>query len=377
MAETESGQEKTEDATAERKRKAKEEGQLVRSRELVSVGLVAAGAVGLFAFAPLAAQRVFVMARNLFSNSAQIALDPQHTLGLVANEATLTLAWSLLPFMLLVLAAGVVSQMLVGGWNFSTKALAPKLERLSFIKGLKRMFSMRSLVELFKSILKFFFISAVAFAVLYSSIDWLMSLVFFEHRIAIASGVDIIAWALLAYAIALGVVAAIDVPFQMADHAKQLKMTRQEVKEEMKNAEGSPEVKARIRRLQQDVANRRMLADVPEASVVLTNPEHYSVALKYDAGLDVPIVCAKGVDEMALRIREVAVANGVEVLPLPPLTRAIYHNSALGEEIPLELYAPVAQVLAYVARLNDYRSGRTRTVPTLGPVQVPDSMAHE
>ena len=377
MAESESGQERTEDATEERKRKARVEGQVVRSRELISVALVASGAVGLFVFTPAALRVIQEASRALFEATSDIDVAPERLIVIAINESVGAMAWALGPFMLLVLVVGVGASLLVGGWNFSVQALTPKLERLDPIKGLGRMFSMRSLVELVKSILKFLFISAVAVAVLYASVEWLMTLVFFDVAQAMTAGVTLIAWALLAYAAALAVVAAIDLPFQIAQHNKQLKMTRQEVKDELKNSEGRPEVKARIRRLQQELANREMLGDVPEATVVLTNPEHYAVALRYDENLAAPVVCARGVDQMALRIREVAQAHSVEILRLPPLARAIYHNSKLGDEIPLDLYVPVAQVLAYIAQLNDYRAGRLATPPTLGPVTVPGDLASE
>ena len=192
---------------------------------------------------------------------------------------------------------------------------------------------------------------------------------------AIAGAVEIIFIAFLLIGLTLILVAVIDIPFQIAQHKKQLKMTKQEVKEELKNSEGKPEVKAKIRAMQQQVANRQMLDSVPEADVVITNPEHYSVALRYKSDeVNAPVLLAKGVDFMALRIREVANAHDIPLVPAPPLARAIYHSTEAGEEVPEDLYVAVAQVLAYVYQLEKYRRGQLPAAPHLGAIDVPDDL---
>lgn len=367
MSETESGQERTEDATPEKLRKSREEGQVPRSRELMSVSVVTVGALALMAVFPGAAAELANFSTRLF----QTAGDPSMTMGTVLRQAAWVCMWAVLPFLLLMFAAGFIGSAVVGGINWSNKAMSFKASRLSPMKGLKRMFSSQSSMELGKAILKITLLGSVATTFLALTLQPLLQLIYLPLKAAMAEGVGTVALALLCLGAVLIIVAVIDVPFQVAQNLKQIKMTKQEVKDEHKNAEGKPEVKQRVRQVQQEIANRRMLDDVPEATVVLTNPEHYAVALTYDPQSSAPIVVALGVDSMAFRIQEVARSHGVLVLRSPPLTRALYHSTKLGAEIPLGLYGPVAQVLAYVAQLSNYQQGNLPSAPTLGPVQVP------
>jgi flagellar biosynthetic protein FlhB len=280
--------------------------------------------------------------------------------------------WVVIPLLFVLLLAGAGSSIAVGGFLFSGQALSFKASRMSPISGFKRMFSMRSLVELAKSLAKFFLIAGVAVLTLLYVMEDLLVIGDLALQNAVTQGLWIVMVALLLIGSTLVLIAAIDVPFQMAQHTKQLRMTKQEVRDEMKDTEGKPEVKSRIRQLQQEIAQRRMLEAVPTADVVITNPEHFSVAIRYDsAAMGAPVVVAKGADHMAFRIREVAQAHEVPMLPVPALTRAVYYATDLGEEIPSGLYMAVAQVLAYIYQLRQYRRGQAAQPPHLGPLAVP------
>jgi flagellar biosynthetic protein FlhB len=372
MAEEQQGQEKTEEATQRKLEKSREEGQVARSRELNSVAIVTFGAVAALIMMPEVSSRILDLVRKVFADAGQKDLHMPQYLGQVAVEAI----WTLLPFVLVMFVAGIVSSLGVGGLVLSSKALAPKLNRLSPLKGFGRMFSSKSLVELFKSIAKFVLIAGVAIAVLNTLLSDLLNLGALPVEVAVSQGISYVGWALLLIGMALLLVAAIDVPFQIAQHKKQLKMTKQEVRDEMKDSEGKPEVKAKIRALQQQVANRKMLEHVPEADVIITNPEHFSVAVKYDSdSMAAPILLAKGVDLMAFRIREIAQSHDVPLVASPALARAVFYSTELGEEVPAGLYMAIAQVLAYVYQLDQYRRGQMKQPPTLASIDVPAEFA--
>lgn len=368
MAEETQSQEKTEEATPRKKTKAREEGQVARSRELNSMALVSVGALALMAFAPWGASKLMSLTRRVFD----LARAPEaHWLEALSYSVTEAL-WVIVPVLFMLLLAGVGSSVAVGGFLISGKAISFKASRMSPVSGFKRMFSMRSLVELAKSLAKFVLIAGVAVLTLVYVMEDLLVIGFLAPQNAVAHGLWIVMVALLLIGSTLVLIAAIDVPFQMAQHTKQLKMTKQEVRDEMKDSEGKPEVKSRIRQLQQEIAQRRMLEDVPTADVVITNPEHFSVAICYDsAAMGAPVVVAKGADHMAFRIREIAQAHEVPMLPVPALTRAVYYATDLGEEIPSGLYMAVAQVLAYIYQLQQYRRGQGAQPPHLGPLSVP------
>lgn len=368
MAEENLGQERTEQPTPRKRQKAREEGQVPRSRELSSMALICVAALGLMALAPWGAGRLMDLTRRLFDLASNPEAHWLGTLEMAAAETALVIA----PFLLLTAVAGIASSAAVGGFLLSGKAIAFKASRMSPISGFKRMFSMRALVELAKSIAKIVVISAVAVLLLNSVMDDLLHIASLSLENAIGSGLHVVLVALLLMGAVLVLIAAIDVPFQIHQHEKQLKMTLQEVKDEMKDTEGKPEVRSRIRQLQYEMSRRRMLEDVPKADVVITNPEHFSVAIKYDAlSMSAPMVLAKGADRMAFRIREIAEAADVPLLRVPALTRAVYYATEPGEEIPPGLYVAVAQVLAYIYQLEQYRRGQVARAPELGDVPVP------
>jgi flagellar biosynthetic protein FlhB len=241
----------------------------------------------------------------------------------------------------------------LGGWSFSAEALAFKPDKLNPLRGLKRIFAVRGLVEMIKSLAKFLLIGSIGAGLLWHYMPELMGL----GRESVESGLahtgSILSRSFIVLSVSLLLIAAIDVPFQLWDHAKNLKMTRQEVRDEHKNTEGKPEVKARIRQMQRDVAQRRMMDAIPKADVVITNPTHYAVALRYEADrMSAPVVVAKGVELVASQIRTVAVANKVPLYEAPPLARALYYSTEIGHEVPAGLYLAVAQILAYVFQLK-------------------------
>ena len=371
MAEEQQGQEKTEEPSQRKLTKAKEEGQIARSRELNSVAIVLFGAVGAFVGAEPLAVALQKIATGSFSKAATQDLVLPSYLSQVAIDAL----FAFLPFAIPIFLAGIFSSIVVGGMVLSAKAIAFKASRMSPIKGLGRMFSMKALMELAKSIAKFLLISSVAVLVLYSFLPDLLQLSTKAFEVAFLEGITYVGVALIFLASSLIIVAAIDIPFQIQQHKKQLRMTKQEVKEEFKDSDGKPEVKAKVRALQQEISQRKMMEDVPTADVVITNPEHFSVAIKYDSeNMFAPMLVAKGVDIVALRIREVAAEHDIPCVPVPVLARAIYWNTEIQQEVPEELYVAVAQVLAYVYQLEQYQRGQISDEPRLANIEVPEGM---
>ena len=345
-------QEKTEQATPKRQQEAREKGQVPRSRELNTLGVMLAGAGALVLMGEqLGSGIAHMMRQGLIHERSQI-FDSAHLANALA-ERLLSALVTLAPFLLVVLLAAIATPLLMGGWSFSAKAMAFKAEKLDPIKGLKRIFALRGLLEMLKAMGKFVLVGAVAVFWLQRLADDLLGLSLQPVTQALHSGAYICALSLLVLSTVLVVIAAIDVPFQLWDHAKKLRMTKQEVRDEVKDTEGKPEIKSRIRQAQQEMAQRRMMEEVPKADVIVTNPTHFAVALKYDQSkMRAPRVVAKGADLVAARIREVAEQHNVPLFSAPPLARAIFASTKLGKEIPVNLYAAVAQVLTYVYQLK-------------------------
>src|SRR5690554_680960 len=356
--EDDSGQDKTEEATPRRLEKAREDGQTARSRELATMAVLLAGAGGLLMFGTHLGAAMANIMRESFSLDRSAIFDTRHMslqLLISAKEA----AWALSPILVLLLIAAIAGSIGIGGLLFSGKAIEPKLNRMDPIKGLGRMFSMRSLIELVKAIAKVGLVMSIAILILRARTGDLLSIADEAAIPAMEHVLWTLGWSFFLLSCATIIIAMIDVPFQIYDHQKKLKMTKQEVKDEYKDTEGKPEVKGKIRQLQREMAQRRMMQDVPTADVVITNPSHYAVALKYDPdSMGAPMVVAKGNDQTAFKIMEIAREHKVEILRTPPLTRAVYHNSDIGDEIPDGLYMAIAQVLAYVFQLRQFRKGR-------------------
>ena len=354
MAESD-GQERTEDATPRRLQQAKEKGQVARSKELASASVLIIGAVALMWFGESMAKALFEAMQRLFSLSREEIFDTTKLLE-IAGGAMVNLLFPLLLILVTLFVAAVIGAAGVGGISFSMQAAMPKASKLNPLSGIKRMFGMQSWVELIKSILKVALVSGMAIYLIQASQGDLMQLSMDVYPQNIFHALDILLNFILLISCSLLIVVAIDIPFQIWQHADQLKMTKQEVKDEFKDTEGKPEVKGRIRMLQREAAQRRMMADVPQADVIVTNPEHFSVALRYKQNQDkAPIVVAKGVDHMAMKIREIARENDIYIVPAPPLARALYHTTELEQQIPDGLFTAVAQVLAYVFQLKQYR----------------------
>lgn len=354
MAE-ESGQEKTEEPTAKRLEEAREKGQVPRSRELTTVLVMILSAVTLFFVGEnIIADLAEVMALS-FSLTRKQLFDTDAMVNTFIKSVEI-MAFDIGIFLAVTLVAALAAPALIGGWNFSGQAMAPKGERMSPLKGLKRIFGPQGLIELAKALAKFILVGAISTAILWGIRDQLLTLGRQEVEVAMADLGYLTLWVFLAITASLILIAVVDVPFQIWNHSRQLRMTKQEVKDEMKDSEGNPEVKGRIRRMQVQLSQQRMMQDIPSADVVITNPTHYAVALKYDQTQSgAPVVVAKGADLISQQIRMVAEHNEVPILSAPPLTRAVYYSTEIGDEIPSGLYIAVAQVLAFVFQLRRYR----------------------
>ncbi len=349
------GQERTEEATPKRREEARRKGQIARSRELNTMAMLLLGTAGLMTSGPFMITRIQEIMRLGLSFEREAAFDPYYMIDILA-EAVMQGVSLILPFLLLMLITALAAPMALGGWSFSIEAMQPKLEKLNPLKGLKRLFALRGLMELVKALAKFLLIGGVGAILLNKYMPDFMGLGHENLSQGLAHVGSILMWSLLALSFSLVLIAAIDVPFQVWDHAKNMKMTRQEIKDEYKTTEGKPEVKAQIRRMQQQLAQGRMMAEIPKADVVVTNPTHFAVALKYDPKtMRAPLVVAKGADVIASQIRTVATANKVPIFEAPPLTRAIFYSTDINAEVPAGLYLAVAQVLAYVYQLKNVR----------------------
>ena len=355
MAENEDGQEKTEQPTAKRLQDAKCKGQIARSRELNTMSITLIGGMALVGLSSHFGVSLSRIMTGGFTIPRADMFDPVAMMQrLVA--AVQDALWMLLPFFVLVLAVAIGSSVALGGITVSGDAIAPKLSKLNPLKGIKRIFSAKGLIELFKALAKFILVGGATALVLWSLLDEFLGLGRMDLKPAVLQLGSMVGWSFVLIASTLVVIAMIDVPFQLWDHNRQLKMTRQEVREELKETEGRPEVRGRIRSLQREMAQRRMMEEVPKADVIVTNPSHYSVALRYDQSLmRAPKLVAKGVDLVAANIRRVGEEHQIPIVESPMLARAIYAHTDLGEFIPAGLYLAVAKLLAYVFQLRVYR----------------------
>ena len=355
MAEHDSDQERTEQPTPKRLEEARKEGQVPRSMELstAAVLLVAGGALRMFGAG--AGVSLAEVMRSALTLSTDRSLDARLAVPTLATDIVHAFV-ACAPIFGLTLVAALAAPLALGGWNFSVEALAPDFARLDPIEGAKRLVSLRGAVELAKAFAKFVVVAGVAVLVLRDEAPKFLALGGEPLSTAIAQAAGLIADALLYMACPLCLIAAADVPWQLYQHHKQLRMSREEIREEMKESEGSPENRMRIRRVQRDLLKRRMMHEVPKADVVVTNPTHFAVALRYEESrMRAPRVVAKGADLIAARIREIATEHSVPVFEAPPLARTLYHNVEIGAEIPAALYAAVAQVLTYIYRLKAAR----------------------
>ncbi|VVN95996.1 Flagellar biosynthetic protein FlhB [Pseudomonas fluorescens] len=378
MAESESGQDKTEDPTEKRKKDSREKGEIARSKELNTLAVMMAGAGALLVFGGMLAEDLMDLMRLNFTLSREVIMD-QGSMGAFLLQSGKIALVAIQPIMITLLLAALIGPISLGGWLFAAGSMAPKFSRMNPGAGLKRMFSMKAIIELLKALAKFLITLSVALMVLAADVDDLLRIAHEPLEQAIIHSLVLVGWSSLWLACGLIIIAAVDVPVQIWESMKKLKMTKQEVRDEHKDQEGRPEVKQRIRQTQREMSQRRMMAAIPDADVVITNPTHYAVALKYDSEKGgAPMLIAKGSDFLALKIREIAVANNVMLLESPGLARSIYYSTELDQEIPGGLYLAVAQVLAYVYQIRQYRAGKgKRPDPLKDDLPIPPDLRRD
>jgi flagellar biosynthetic protein FlhB len=361
MSDESSSEERTEEPTAKRLEKAREDGQIVRSQELSVAAMMIGTALFMYLFGGYLVIKIGEIFSRGFVFDRKDIFDAHllpFTFGTHALESMLVV----LPIFALTIIIAFAAAGLLGGYNVSLKALAPKASKLSPIQGFKRIFGMKALVELTKALLKFSLVGSVLYIVVSNNFNALLALGFMGAKTAMFGAGEIIASGVVWVALTLIVAAGIDVPYQLYEHNKKMKMTKQEIKDEFKDTEGRPEVKAQIRRKQREMAMALMMDAVGDADVIVVNPEHFAVALSYDpSSAGAPMLIAKGVDFLAQGIRDKAKENGVPVFSAPTLARALYFTTDIQEPIPEPLYYAVAQVIAYVFSLNSLNKGATET----------------
>jgi flagellar biosynthetic protein FlhB len=371
-----SSQDKTEKASPQKVKKARQEGQIPRAKEFTTAVIFLA--VALYFYSQLS--NIWQSMTGVFRYNMALTKDDLASPNQMVEQIGQSLAMiieMLVPMFAVIIIVTVASTLVLGGWMFRPANMLPKLSKLNPLSGIKRMFSTRSLVELIKSTLKV----TVVFAVLYVYLDNHLQPLLGMQSLPLNQGVtmimSILFEGLLLMGFALLIFGVIDIPYQRWEHLKELKMTKQELKEEFKNNEGRPEVKQRIRQIQQQFARRKIDKMVPTADVVITNPTHYAVALKYDMSLsEAPFVVAKGVDETAMHIQRIARENQVEIINSPPLTRSIYYTTAIEQAIPSQLYIAVAHILTYVLQLKAFRKGSGKKPHPLPIFSIPKHLQH-
>nr|WP_136249950.1 flagellar biosynthesis protein FlhB [Ningiella ruwaisensis] len=375
MAENENGQEKTEDPTSKKLEDSRKKGQVARSKELSTALVLLSSAVAMMAIGSFIATAMYKITQRAFTLSRDETYDLKHMFQIL-EMAVIESAGPLMAFMAIAFVGGVYGSIALGGYNFSWEAAAPKANKVSPIQGFKRMFGMNALVELLKGIAKVVVVLGMAYLALLIFKDEALHLDIELYPLNLFHAMNMVEWAFLLLCAAMIPIALIDVPYQSHKHNEEMKMTLQEVKDERKNAEGDPLVKSRVRRLQYQAAANRMMQEVPNADVIVTNPTHYSIAIKYEEnGSRAPVVVAKGLDELAMHIRKIANAHEVPIVESPALARAIYYSTEVNHEVPQKLFMAVAQILAYVYQLKAFKSGKgKRPKPLKKDLPIPDEL---
>ena len=354
----EDSQEKTEEPTERRREDARERGQVVRSKELNTMVLIFGGVLTMYALSTHIAHNFHYLFQKGFSFNRSYAFDVQLLMQQL-YKVTIQGMLTILPFLCIIFFIALLASVVIGGFNFSMESINFKWDRLDPINGLKKMVSWKSVVEFIKAILKFVLVVGFSIVVFNIKIAQVFLMDKESINVSIASSLNILLYTGLILAFSLVLIALIDIPFQFWEHARQLKMTKQEVRDDMQDTEGKPEVKRKIKERQRELLKRRMISKVPTANVIITNPTHFAIAIKYDeTNMKAPIVVAKGIDLIAEMIKKVAKANHVPFVEAPPLARALYYHVELDEEIPSGLYVAVAKILAYIYELNLYHNGQ-------------------
>ena len=366
--------EKTEDPTPRRLSQAREEGQVPQSRELSTFLVTMTGVASIWVLGDWLSERMFGIVRRAFTLSREEVFDATEMgvmLGRLGSEAMITLS----PLFGVLLLASVAGPLMLGGFVVAPKVLRLDPTRLDPLKGLERMFSVHGLAELVKAVMKAVLVGGVGSWVMWLQSDMLFSLLSQPLQSGMDSFAKLVLVSALLITASLALLALLDVPFQLWQYHRRLRMSKEEVRKEAKETEGDPQIKARIRGMQREMARRRMMTQVPTADVVITNPTHFSVALKYDSDRHgAPVVVAKGRNGIALKIRELAAENGVPMLEAPPLARALYHHCDLEQAVPTALYAAVAEVMAYVYQLNSFHAGAAVAPMRPDDIRVPPDM---
>ncbi|OBP15364.1 flagellar biosynthesis protein FlhB [Rheinheimera sp. SA_1] len=372
-----SDMEKTEDPTSKKLEEAANKGNIARSKELATALVLLGSSVGILIFGKEVANTTLTVCKRLLSLNYKDIFD-ENAMFTAMGAALTEVSIPLFKLFLVIAVAGVLGNILLGGYNFTWYGASFRPSKLNPWAGLKRMVGLQALVELFKSALKVVIVAGVAYVLLVVFFDDIMALSLMSSPEDIAAAVYLLSWMFFGLCSSMLIIAAVDAPYQTWNHHKQMMMTKQEVEDEYKNSEGNPEVKGRIRRMQIQMSRRRMMEAVPTADVIVTNPTHYAVALKYEHGkFRAPVVVAKGVDQMAMYIRQIADANKVPIVESPALARSIYFTTELDHPIPEQLFAAVAQVLAYVYQLKAYRKGKASRPKTLAKeLPIPEGFRH-
>lgn len=351
MAE-DTGQERTEEATPKRREESRKKGDIPRSRDLTTMLVLLAAVSSLLMMGGSMMSGITTTMEGFFTRAGDVDLA-SHELPGIFMHAIENMVFIMLPFILVMVFVAIAAPLLLSGWNFSIEAVMFKPEKLNPLSGIKRVFGPNGLMEMVKALLKFIIIACVAVALIWAQMGEIMTMDQGDLNSSLAHAASLILWTFLIVSAATVIIAAVDVPHQLWQHSKKLKMTREQIKQENKDTDGAPELKGKIRQRQAEMARMRMMQEVPKADVIVTNPTHYSIALKYDTEQGgAPRVIAKGVDAVAFRIREIGRENTVPILETPPLARALYYSTKLNQEIPAGLYKAVAQVLAYVFQLK-------------------------
>ena len=372
-----SDQEKTEEPTAKRLDDARKKGQIARSKELGTTGVLVASAASLLIFGGDLGVALMDVMTQQFSLDRDDAFDTTKMFG-VFGSILGHIAIPIIGIFAVVLVAAFVANSLLGGINFSWQAMAPKPSKMSPLKGFKRMFGPQAAMELFKSVLKVAVVAGVSIWLINIFINDILFLSMQDLPNNTYDATELLGWIFMGLCCSTIVISIVDVPFQKWNHTKQLKMTKQEIKDEYKNTEGNPEIKGRIRQQQREISQRKMMSEVPNADVVVTNPTHYSVAIKYDTNKsNAPYVVAKGADTIAMHIRKIAKEKDVPIIETPLLTRSIYYTTDINQEIPEQLFIAVAQVLAFVYQQEQHAKGKgKKPTPLDNELPIPPEMRY-
>jgi flagellar biosynthesis protein FlhB len=376
MAEAD-GQEKTEQPTGKRLEDSRKKGQIARSKELGTFSVLISSVCGLWLVSNWLYESILVVIHKSFVITKSQLFDLA-AMEKLLKEDFLAVSAPMITIFAIVIVCAFIGNISVGGMNFSQEAMMPKFNKLNPLSGIKRVFSLNSVIELIKGILKILLIGSFCYFLITGRIENILSLSTMDVSYAVREAIHMMFWTILFIVCAMIPIVALDTPYQLWHHKEQLRMTKQEVKEEFKNQEGNPQVKSHMRQMMYQMINRRMMQKVPEADVVVTNPTHYAVALKYDQfGTTAPIVVAKGIDDIAEKIKEIARESDVLIVPAPPLARSLYYTTDYDCEIPKGLFAAVAQVLAYVFQMKRFKKGKSpRPKEVSKDLPIPDDMRY-